>query len=785
MKKISPTHETLDVNYFIRFIKKHWFVIALCSFVSLAFAYAYNKYSVKVYEVSTSVVINEESGGLADASAQLLNEFGFISNNKSFANELLALKSTPLISETIEKLDFQISYFEHELLSKRELYKSSPFIIILDKNYQQPISATFYIKIIDNSTCEITMDQEDVGIYSFVSGNVVQRVSELQFKEKVDFDKYIYSDHMRFKILLNSSVDFDEIKDKKYSFYINTNGALVRNYKRKLEVIPPDLEATVAEIKLQTENPVKAIDFLNTLTDTYVNRELERKRHTSVRTIEYINDQLEIIGDSLARAEQNLQSFKTRNEVTDISMQSGQFIEEMRELESQKAILNVNTEYYVYVKNYFNQNKEFNELIAPSAMGINDPMLNNLIEELIRLNSERVSFIENNQGKSPYLKKINIRIENLRKMVSENISYYEETNAIKLADLNSRISRLNSEIRKLPATQRTLIGIERKFNVNDAIYTYLLEKRAEAEIAKASYQPDTEIIEPSVVVGSGPISPKKTLNYMIALFLGLFIPAIFIRIKELTQTTFSTVPEAESNIELPVLCKISNNNKGCENVVERYPQTQVSENFRHLNVSLKYFFKDTSCKTILVSSSVGGEGKSFVALNSAITFANSGYKTILLAFDLRKNQFSNYLADYIEHTTKAGLTEFISQQASIEDVVGHTKNKNLDVILSGELAPNPSELISSDQTTVLFEKLKEKYDYILVDTSPIGLISDGYHLINHCDLSIMILRMKISPKSEFKTLQQDLINKGIKSCVVLNDIAKLKKDGYGYYDDRK
>ncbi len=783
MKK-SNNHETLDVNYFIRFAIKHWLVIALCSFVSLAFTYLINKYSVRIYEVSTSVVINEESGGLADASAQLLNEFGFFSNNKSFANELLALKSTPLISETIEKLDFQISYYEHDLLTQRELYKSSPFIIILDKNYQQPISATFYIKIIDNSTCEITMDEENVGIYSFVSKNVVQRVPKLKFEEQVEYDKYIYSDYMKFKILLNSTIDVEELKGKKYSFDINTNGALVRAYKRRLVVTPPDLEATVAQITLRTENPVKAIDFLNTLTETYVNLDLEKKRHTSVRTIEYINDQLKIVGDSLERAEQNLQSFKTRNEVTDISMQSGQFIEEMRVLEGQKAILDVNKEYYSYVKNYFNKNKEFNELIAPSAMGINDPMLNSLIEELIRLNSERVSFIENNQGKSPYLKKINIRIENLRKMVSENIAYYEETNSIKLTDLNSRINRLNNEIRKLPATQRVLVGIERKFNINDAIYTYLLEKRAEAEIAKTSYQPNTEIIEPSTIVGSGPISPKKSLNYIIALFLGVIVPVGFIRLKELTQTTFSSVMEAESQIELPVLCKISTNDKGYENVVERYPQARVSENFRHLNVSLKYFFKDHNCKTILISSSVGGEGKSFVALNSAITFANSGFKTILLAFDLRKNQFSNYLSGYIGNEKKAGLTEFISQQASIEDVIIHTENKNFDVVLSGEIAPNPNELISSEQTSVLFQSLKKMYDYIIVDTSPIGLISDGYHLINYSDLSVIILRLKISPKSEFKALQQDLINKEIKSCVVLNDISKQKKDGYGYYDDK-
>ncbi len=773
--------ETRDLDYFIFFVKNHWIIIAINLLIFLSGAYLVNKYSSKVYNVSTSIVINEESGGFADASAQILNELGFVSTNKSFANELLTLQSTPLIKDAIRKLDFQISYFEHELFTNRELYKSSPFIVIIDKNFPQPIGVEFFIKVIDSENFEISVNDKDVKVYSYVTNDVMQELNLLNFSMILKFDNYLYNDHMKFKILLNSSVDIEDLIGKKYSFYLNTEGSLVKYYKARLEVLPQDLEATIAAISIEARNTEKAVDFLNALTDSYLNSELDKKRTTSIKTIEYINDQLKIVGDSLERAEQKLQSFRTQNEVTDISLQSGKFIDEMHELESQKAILDVNTKYYEYVKNFFKTNVRFDELIAPSAMGIDDPMLNNLIEELIRLNGERASFIENNQEKSPYLKKINIRIENLRKMVSENISYYEETNSIKVVDIDARINRLNKEIRKLPATQRALVGIERKFNINDNIYSYLLEKRAEAEIAKTSYQADAEVLEPAAIVGSYPISPKKNMNYVIGFILGILIPVVIIRIKELTRTSFVSLSEAENAIELPVVGKIFHKNKDCENIVELYPQTRVAENFRQLLVGLKFFFKKTHCKTILISSSIGGEGKSFIALNSAITIANSGFKTVLLSFDLRKNKLNDFLLSYNGNENRMGFTDYICGQFDSQEIIHRTSIENFDFILSGGLAPNPGQLISSEYTNILFKELKDKYEYIIIDSSPIGIVSDAYYFMNYCDLNVIVVRLNTTPKTEFKALQNDMKNKELNSCVIINDISRQYSNGYGYY----
>ncbi len=787
MNKPLKPDKAIDLNYVLQFFKKHGLLIVLSLCISLSCAYLINKYSKNIYSIATSILVNDKNGGMMNTSTQILNELGFSATSKNFSNELQVLSSSPLIASAIKMLDFQISYYEEEWFSQRELYKSSPFLIILDKNYPQPIGVKFKVEIIDDTSCKVSISQNDVPIYSFVSNSVVQKLDNVQFDKVVKLNKYIYSDFMRFKILLNSSVDINDIKNKTYSFHINTEQYLVNLYKSKITVLPPDLEASVAKVQLRTDNAEKGIDFLNMLTESYVNADLEKKRHTSIRTIEYINDQLSAVGDSLKNAELKLQSFRSNNEVTDISTQSDRFFDDMRELENQKALLGVNQKYYEYVKNYFKKNQEFDELIAPSAMGIVDPMLNNLIEELIRLNAERASFVENNQGKSPYLKKINIRIENLRKMVSENIDYYEQTNKIKLSDIDTRIEKLNGEISKLPAAQRQLVGITRKFNVNDGIYTYLLEKRAEAEIARTSYVADSEVIEPAAIEGGLPVAPKKGLNYFIAVIIGLFVPVSILRLFELIKTSICSEDEAEGLMSFPVLGKIYHNDKSKVNVVEEYPQKLVTENFRHLFVGLKYFLKQTGCKTILITSTTEGEGKSFVALNTSITLANKGYKTIVLSFDLRKVGLSSFLRNYGPNRDlrNVGLTEYMSGQKKISDIINKTDNENLNFIMSGTIAPNPGELISSELSIKLFEDLKMKYDYIIVDTSPIGLVSDAYNLMNFADLNIIVLRLKKTPRSEFEKLQQDLVDKDIKACMVINDLYNKRKSGSGYYSEKR
>lgn len=771
--------EILDFQKFINIFLKYWWLIGSVLLIALISTYFINKYSVRIFEVGTSIIINDERNGAANASAQLMNDIGFLSINKNFANELLVIKSSPIIDKAIRDLDFRVSYYYHEDFATRELYKSSPFIVVLAQDHPQLVGCEFNIEIIDKDSYRITCEQERVEVYSFISEQTIQHVRQVKINSIVEFGKSVVSDNFKFKIIINSSFEPEPNSKDYYSFVINEQRSLVKYYQRRLEITPPDLESTVADISMRTSAPLKAMDFLNSLTKTYIENDLSRKKFISLKTIEYIDNQLNTVKDSLRMAEENLQRFRDKNEVIDISMQSGQIFEELNNLENQQAILSVNKKYYSYIEEYLNKNEEYSDLIAPSAMGINDAMLNNLIEELITLNSERTSLIENNQEKSPYLKKINIRIDNLRNLVSENISYYKQTNKIALDDINARIKQLNIEMRKLPRKQRDLLGFERKFNINDAIYTYLLEKKAEAEIAKASYQSDIEVIEAADILGRGPVSPSAKKNYLMAIIIGLFLPIGAIRFIYLLRTTFIDFDEVNKACSVPILGKVYHSNKKSENVVEEFSQSSMAESFRMIRFNLNYFMSSDSARVIVLNSSISGEGKSFVSFNLAQTIALSGSRTVLLGFDLRKPKDFKPLAI----NTNVGITSFLSGQATIYDIITKTRNENLDIVMAGQAPPNPAELISSQYTDELLNYLKEEYDYIIIDAPPVGIVSDGLLLMEKADLTIFLARIKHTPKKIFTQQLMEFKEKNFNTCIIVNDIplSKKTKYGYGYY----
>jgi tyrosine-protein kinase Etk/Wzc len=776
----SKQNEIIDLKYITRLFTNNWKLYLIIIFLSIAIAYTLTKISPSIYEINTSIVINEKNNNLSDAPAQLMKEIGFISNDKNFTNELFVLKSSPLIRSALENLNFRISYFLDSKFKTLELYKSSPFVTILNLDHPQPVNCKIEVQILDVSTYHVSIEQENVQVYSFISNQVLEQLPEIELNAKASFNKWIRTDFLNFKIILNNTNNIDELKENTYSFIINTDKDLIKTYQSEIKVMPADIEATVANITMKSTVPEKDIDFLNNLTKAYEKNELDSKRYISEKTIDYINNQLNKVSESLDIAEDDLQRFRSNKQVLDISIQAQKILDELNILKNEKAKLAVNLKYVDYIQEYFNKNTQYSDLITPAAMGIDDPTLNNLIEELIRLNAEKASFIENNQEKSPYLQKINIRIDNLRNMISENINYIKKTTTIALEDADSRINQLNSEIRKMPETERELIGIERIFNINNTIYTYLLEKKSEAEIAKASYQSNFEIIEPADIVGFGPVSPNKSINLILGFFLGVTLPTLYIFIRNSVKTTYSSKEEIQGISNLPIIGYIYHNDKKTDDIVDGFPESHITESFRMLRINLNYFINDnTDSKILTITSTISGEGKSFIAFNFAQTLANNNLKTILVGFDLRKPKKYTTL----NTLNNIGITDFLSNQANIEDIIQRTRKENLDVLLSGNAPPNPAEIIASSKTDEMIKYLKENYQYIIIDTPPIGVVTDGFLLMEKSNLNIFVTRIDHTPKREFESLIESLLEKKLNSSLIINDvkIKKKTKEGYGYY----
>lgn len=780
MAKTKKKAEPLDLQYFIWLFLRNWKFICIVLFLSLLLASLVNTFSKKVYSVNGSIVIDEEANGFSQTSASILSEFGVSQGSKNFANEILVLKSTPLLKRSLEKLNFQISYYELRRFVKKELYKGSPFVVIINNKVSQPIETEFSVEIIDNLTFKLNARKRDVECYNFYSNQITDIVSYIKVNTIENFDTNIIAEYYDFKIILNKSYDFSEEVNRKFSFKIHKPKDIIKKYQRQIGVLPIDLESSVAELTINTPTPQKGVDFINSLLSTYLEMDQERKNYISVKTIEYINNQLNTVKDSLKIAEENLQRFRSKNRVVDISLQAGQVFDESRQMENEKASHLVNMKYYEYLENYFKSNDEYSDLITPAGMGIQDPLLNNLISELISLNSEKVTFIENKQEKSPYLKKIEIRIENIKNMIYENISYAKNTASIALSDINSRINQLNAEITKLPQTERELLGMERKYNINDEIYTFLLQKQAEAEITKASNQPDAEILEPADIVSV--VSPKKNMNYILAFLISMIFSVSTLRFRDIIRNKFIDKNEIKRLIDIPVIGQIFHNDKRIEPVVTGFPKSHITESFRKLRTNLSYFLPGKESKIIVVTSTIGQEGKSFISLNIALTLALNKKKTILIGFDLRKPR----IYERLEMKENAGLSDYLSSQSEYEDIIQPSKQYNIDCIWAGKIPPNPSELIASDKTDQLIARLKKDYEYIIINTAPIGLVADSHILLEKADLKIFVIRTNFTLKKETIEAISDLKDKKIKNLtLVINDLPLHKRSGYGYgyYED--
>jgi len=431
------------------------------------------------------------------------------------------------------------------------------------------------------------------------------------------------------------------------------------------------------------------------------------------------------------------------------------------------------------MENYINENQDVSNLVAPSSMGIQDQVLTNLTQELITASNEKNSLIRNNQGKSPYLKSLNIRIENLNKTIAENIRTLLVNSEIAINEVDNRITGIEREIRSLPMAERKMVGIERKYNINDAIYTFLLEKRAEAHIAKASNLPETEIIEPTRRIGIA--FPKTKFNYALAIILGIFLPASILLIKFSLNDTINSHSDLEQMVDIPILGKVHHADP--EKDISLFDSTinqRAAESFRGLRTNLNFFQSDKPNKIILISSAQVGEGKSFVAKNLAQALAYNNQRTLLLDFDMRKK------TDYfnVGEISKTGISNYLIGENTLEEIIEHTKIDNLQLINSGSIPPNPVELISNGKLSHLIEILSANYDRIIIDTPPIGLLSDGYLLTNYAHLNLIVIREKVTKTPLFIEMMKEIESKNLNNIALIsNDVTEDK--GKNYYNYKK
>jgi capsular exopolysaccharide synthesis family protein len=557
-------------------------------------------------------------------------------------------------------------------------------------------------------------------------------------------------------------------------------------YLKRFKVEPVSTLASIINVRFRGGNIPKITTFLNKYVALYLNANLDKKNKAAISTIQFIDSQISQVSDSLLTSESKLRDYRTSNQITDLPFQGQRLVDQLSKMESDRAELDVQKRYYKYIIDYFNKNNDIANVVPPSSMNIADPIMNKLITDLLELNSERANILNSNSQKSLFLGQIENKIKVQKETIIENVKNNLNTLNLSINELDYRYNKLSGAISKLPKAEISMGGIERKFKLNDAIYTFLLQKRAEAEISRESSLPDYEIVSPAREITSIVIAPKKTINYIIAIFLALLMPSLYILIKDFLNDKLVSVFEIEQLSKHKVIGAIYMNKHRMEAVVAERPRSSISESFRILRTNLSFRFNGEASRVILITSSTPKEGKSFISFNLAASIASMGYKTLVIDCDLRRGT----LHDKFNVDNSIGLSTYLVNKSLLDDVIVNTFVPNLFFIPAGPVLPNPAELLESNITEKLFQYLRLHFDYIVIDTSPIGAVADAYLLMKYASQTLLISRQNYTKKDIFVEVIRGLeTNKFANYDIVFNDV-NYKKSSYGryygaYYDDDK
>ena len=528
--------DSLNIKVIIIKIVSYWYLFVIGIALALLAGYVYNRYTPSVYQSSASVFIKEDKMGIDPTSMMTGLTF---KSNINIDNEIGIFKSYSLRERTIKELEFfNVSYFASGRVATRELYKSTPFYVELDYDTLQVVENKYDIIFLDNESYTLKFPEGRCSVYDYNKDENIRAIDVPDYEETYRFGEWVNNGYNKFRIVLNSNYNPNSAKDDitKYSFIIKSRMALIAEMSN-LSIVQTIKNSSILNLTIQGHNRHKITDYLNQLLEEYMEKNLEQKNLVSENTVIFIDEQLIGIQDSLNKAEVDLQVFQEGNDFMDLGTQSSEMYNHLKDIERRKSELELSIKYYQNLKEYITRNiDDLNKLIVPSAMGIQDQMLNKLVLELVSLSSEKSKLMVNSTEKNPIVINIDEQIIQTKKQLLENITNMIHNTKVTILELSNQINSYEEQIKQLPTTQRAYLGYERKFALNDELYKFLMQKRAEAQIMMASNSPDNSIIDEARVSRTRKVAPISMKVYLICLIMGCGIPAAFIFLIEIFNT---------------------------------------------------------------------------------------------------------------------------------------------------------------------------------------------------------------------------------------------------------
>ena len=734
-----------------------WFLFGLV--LALALAYTYLHYTQKKYQVTSTIFIEDKDSGGMPSELEAFSDLGILGGGKkkSIINETGVLKSRTLIERVIKDLGIHITYFKEGSVVNKELYgENIPFKVnfFIKDSVLQKLDTLFKISAQSKSKYEVRNAKDEL-IKTVVFGkNVTTGFGEVNI----------------------TPFDVENIKTGETIIVkISPVKKIAKAYRKKIKIEEETKKSSLLVLSLTDEVKQKAQDILDNLVLQYNNDAIEYKSMISENTDQFINDRIKDISVDLTRVDKGVEDFKTKNKLTDISTEAGLDLQSNAELQRRIIELNTQMKTVEFIQTHIRNNKES---LIPANLGIKDAATNNNTSVYNRLLLERNRIIKGSSTLNPTVINLDAQLATLRQSIEQSLVNLKSSLSFSLSEARNQEYRINSKRKVAPQQEREFQDIKRKQQIIEALYLYLLKKREENAISLGIPVPNAKIIDKAD--GSNlPVSPKPMLVYLIGGILGLLIPFMIISIRSLLDNMVHSYDDVEAAVKAPIIGDIPKSRSKKNVIITDTDNSNIAESFRLLRTNVNFMLSGAKdeAKSIFVTSTLSGEGKTFVAINLASSLALLDKRVLLIGADIRKPKIASYLN--IKPTT--GLTHFLmDKHLDAQDVIMYNKQINIDIIDSGEIPPNPSELLLNGRFENVLTYAKQHYDYIIVDTAPVNMVTDTLLLGDHADLFIYVVRAEYLDKRMLKVPQTMFENKRLPNMTMLINDTDYENKGYGY-----
>ncbi|MDE5643331.1 MAG: polysaccharide biosynthesis tyrosine autokinase [Muribaculaceae bacterium] len=753
--KVKP-QDFIDINAIIRNYRKkwYWFVISVVMFGLLG--YVYVKTHNTEYSVHANVLIDDDNSNPLLSSMDLGGLFG---TSARVDDEVFIVSSHSLLRDIVKQLNLNECHIVKKgLLEKEFAYPDYPLGISNSAAFADTLTASLMFKISVDADCKAK-------VKFYVKGDKIETYDDVAIPGEVS------TPYGKFELLPTAT--YPKGEELNTIIYLSGYDAQAEQLAKDIEIELVNRKSNVITMAMQTENVAYGKNILDAIVKQYNLRGLDDKSAQGEKTLLFIDERIRLLASDLDDAESAIQAYKQANGIIDVQAEA--VYQTTRRSELDKRLLQAESEAEVLkLATDFVNNPENAYSLIPLTV-TNEGLIKS-ISTYNGLLLKRIELQSNAKGNNAVLRSLEEQIDAMRGNVATSIRKAYDNAMVPVRELRAEMAKTSGQLGKVPTQEREFINMKRQQEVKQALYLFLLQRREETAMMIANTKPKAIIVDEAYALND-PISMKPKLVLAMFLFLGFLVPLILLYIKDKLRTKFDTRQEVERIVDMPVLGEICTDKSGTKVVVGSNDTSSSAELFRLLRTNLLFVLNDTRDKVVLMTSTNSGEGKSYISINLAMSLSLLGKKVLLMGMDIRKPK----LAEYLGLSARYGITQYLSSDnISIDDMIIRDKQYgNLDIMLSGPIPPNPAELLALTKVDALFAELRERYDYIIVDTAPVGLVSDTFTLDRISDATIYVCRANYTSKADLAFANSIYDQHRLRKLSLVVNGAAMKKN-YGY-----